>query len=820
MFQALRVPDFRLLWGGGLVSSLGSWLLVLAVPAHVLAVTGSLRDTGLTLAAEYLPQLALGPVAGAVADTCDRRRLMIWTNVCCAGAVAVMLLGTAPGRYWVLYAALAAESTGTAFCAPAAQARVPAVVGTGPLLASANSLTTAGSGIVRLVGGPLGGFLLEACGIRWLICADIVSYLLAATAMAATSRPGGGRRRRGASPGGVARELAEGMRLLRGQPAARALLPVTVIFLTANAALSAVLIPFGIQRLGGSGRTGLLLSCLGAGFLLGAPVTRWVLDRAETRTLLAASLTATAGGYVVLFTASSPASAPPAAAAVGMSGSMSLVVQQTAVQRAIPGAALGRVSAVFLTAGAAATLAGSVAGPFLAQAADLAAVAVAAGLATLGAAWLAFRTVPRSTPEDLVQIQPAGRRAPGGRAPSIADMSSPVLADTEVRNRPPTIRPYLLGALAALSAGAAAIHFAVVFEHFEEYALYGVFFLVLSWAQLIWPVVLVWRPSRPWLWLGIGGNAVVLAVYVASRTVGLPFGPDLHNAEAVGALDVVSCVLEAGLIAGCAALLWRPSLADRPAPRRGTLASAAALLAVPLAVIAATTAVMTPGWAGPEGPAGMDASMASGTSSSSAALTSGMGDMGSTDGLPDMQMYGSTAAPTAAQVVAAAQLIQQTDNSLRRYANVQAAFAAGYTYVLKTNGEEHLLYDGPDPAYQGLNPQDPSSLVYAINVPHHAPVLLGAMYIMGGDQQNGPQVGGGLTRWHSHLVTCVNGQQVIAGFGVQLRGGCDPATWQDRYTAQMLHVWVVPYPGGVFSDDLSAAATSAAVQAALAGRSS
>jgi len=96
------------------------------------------------------------------------------------------------------------------------------------------------------------------------------------------------------------------------------------------------------------------------------------------------------------------------------------------------------------------------------------------------------------------------------------------------------------------------------------------------------------------------------------------------------------------------------------------------------------------------------------------------------------------------------------------------------------------------------------------------PILLGAMYIMGDDQQNGPQLGGGLTRWHSHLVTCVNGNQIIAGFGVQLRGGCNPATWQDKYTAQMLHVWVVPYPGGVFSDDLSAAATSSAVRAVLA----
>ena len=401
-------------------------------------------------------------------------------------------------------------------------------------------------------------------------------------------------------------------------------------------------------------------------------------------------------------------------------------------------------------------------------------------------------------------------------------MTTPALAGEEVRTGPATVRPYLLGGLAALSVGAAAIHFAVVFEHFADYTLYGVFFLVISWAQLIWPAVLLWRPSRLWLWLGIVGNAIVIAVYVASRTIGLPFGPDLHNAESVGALDVVSCVLEFGLIVGCAALLWRPSIADRPVARRGAFASAAALVAVPVAVIAVTSAVMTPGWAGPEGPAGMASRSSSGGSSSSmssqssfSTANSGMGDMGTTDGQPDMRMYGTAAPPTAAQVVAAAQLIKETDTSLKRFENVQAALAAGYTYVLKTNGEEHLLYNGDDPSYQGLNPQHPSSLVYAINVPNHAPILLGAMYIMGG-QQNGPQVGGGLTRWHSHLVTCVNGQQTVAGFGVQLRGGCNPATWHDGYTTQMLHVWVVPYPGGVFSDDLSSSATNAAVNAVLA----
>ena len=150
-----------------------------------------------------------------------------------------------------------------------------------------------------------------------------------------------------------------------------------------------------------------------------------------------------------------------------------------------------------------------------------------------------------------------------------------------------------------------------------------------------------------------------------------------------------------------------------------------------------------------------------------------MGDMGSIDGLPDMRMYGSTSPPTATQVEAAANLIKETDASLVRFENVRNAIAAGYTYRLATNGEEHLLYNGGNPAYQGLNPKDPSSLVYAINVRGHAPILLGAMYLMG--QGNGPQVGGGLTRWHSHLEVCRGDQIIVAGFNVALRGRCDPS---------------------------------------------
>ena len=165
--------------------------------------------------------------------------------------------------------------------------------------------------------------------------------------------------------------------------------------MVANTSLGAVLIPLGVKRLGGTEHTGFLLSCLGAGFLIGAPVLRWALDRAQPRNLLTASLTATAAAFFLLFSSSSLATALPAAVGIGLFGSMCQVIPLTAMQRVIPNAILGRASAVFLTAEAVATLAGAVAGPFLVQAVHFNGVATVASLVTLSAAALTFLTVPR-----------------------------------------------------------------------------------------------------------------------------------------------------------------------------------------------------------------------------------------------------------------------------------------------------------------------------------------------------------------------------------------------------------------------------------------
>jgi hypothetical protein len=73
-----------------------------------------------------------------------------------------------------------------------------------------------------------------------------------------------------------------------------------------------------VRRLGGTVHTGVLLSCLGVGFLLGAPTTRLALERLQPRLLLAAALTATAAGFFVLVT--TPGLAFPVAVTIGMFG--------------------------------------------------------------------------------------------------------------------------------------------------------------------------------------------------------------------------------------------------------------------------------------------------------------------------------------------------------------------------------------------------------------------------------------------------------------------------------------------------------------------
>ncbi len=337
--------DFRFLYVGNLVSNLGSWLLVVALPYQVFQRTGSVTATALTLAAESLPALLVGPVAGMLVDRWDRRRVMIVNDLVRAVAVAGLLLD----RPW-LYVALIAENVGTVFFRPAARALLPALVGTGPELVRANSMIALNNGIVRLVGPPLGAVLLAWLGLPAVVLIDVASYLVSVL-MITMVRPVAAR-------GNTAVELWDGLRYTWHERPLRLLLLVSTVFFTANAVFTALLIPLMNTRFGNHpAATGLLFTALGIGYLAGARLAAKLTLRTLTWPLVGLGLC-----FLLLANAPTVVVAIVAGGLLGLPGSLLLVTIETAIQRGTPNPLLGRVGAVFFVGDALAAVLGAVIG--------------------------------------------------------------------------------------------------------------------------------------------------------------------------------------------------------------------------------------------------------------------------------------------------------------------------------------------------------------------------------------------------------------------------------------------------------------------------
>jgi len=110
--------------------------------------------------------------------------------------------------------------------------------------------------------------------------------------------------------------------------------------------------------------------------------------------------------------------------------------------------------------------------------------------------------------------------------------------------------------LAALSWVAALIHAVVVPEHWQEYRPYAVCFTALAAAQAGWSIAVFRGPTPTLLRAGAVLSAGVVAVWVLSRTVGLPLGPEPGRPEAVGVIDVAATLAELAIVAAAAAF-WR-----------------------------------------------------------------------------------------------------------------------------------------------------------------------------------------------------------------------------------------------------------------------
>jgi MFS family permease len=299
VIAALRQRDFALLWLGGLISSVGDWVLLVGLPIYVFLLTHSILDTGLTLFAGQVPAVALGSIAGVFVDRWDRKRTVVIANCLLTIALLPILLVVSADRIWIVYAVAAVESALEQFVSPAVNALIPVVV-TEERLVAANSLNSLASNLARLVGPALGGVIAAVLGLSGIVLADAVSFALAALLTAGISaRQAHLADRRStlatlAAKGNPVRQLAsEWAAGVRAIFARRTLAAIFLAFAITNLGegVFATLYPVFVNRVlhGVALQIGELMTAQAIGGLLGGLFAGWIGERLLSNWLIGVS---------------------------------------------------------------------------------------------------------------------------------------------------------------------------------------------------------------------------------------------------------------------------------------------------------------------------------------------------------------------------------------------------------------------------------------------------------------------------------------------------------------------------------------------------
>ena len=188
MLAVLRRRDFSLLWFGGMLSVIGDYFLYIALPFFVYERTGSVLATGAMFAAETLPRLLLGSVAGVFVDRWERKKTMVISDLSRALILLPLLAVAAGGPLVLVYAVAFVEASVSMFFLPAKSATIPNLVAERDLTA-ANSLDSLSEEVPSLVGPLLGAALLGIVGLSGLILLDVGTYLASALLISLIGAP-------------------------------------------------------------------------------------------------------------------------------------------------------------------------------------------------------------------------------------------------------------------------------------------------------------------------------------------------------------------------------------------------------------------------------------------------------------------------------------------------------------------------------------------------------------------------------------------------------------------------------------------------------
>jgi MFS family permease len=290
---------FRALWLAVLVSNLGTWMQTVGAQWLLVSDPNASTLVSLVQTASALPVVLLALPSGVLADTFDRRRLLLAVQLFQAAVGASLTVLSAfdelgPALLLVFTFALGA---GAALAGPAFAALTPELVPRAQLGAAA-ALGSVNINLARAVGPALAGLVVARLGVTAVFAINTLSFLTYAAVLALwrpASEPDD------ELPERFLPALRAGGRYVRWSPVVRRILFRCVTFVLPATALWALLPLVASRQLRlGAGGYGLLLAALGVGAVAGAVLLPRLRTRLSVNRLIAAAMLVYTGTLVAV----------------------------------------------------------------------------------------------------------------------------------------------------------------------------------------------------------------------------------------------------------------------------------------------------------------------------------------------------------------------------------------------------------------------------------------------------------------------------------------------------------------------------------------
>jgi MFS family permease len=268
--RALKYRNYRLFFGGQIVSLIGTWMTTTATSWLVYRLTGSALMLGVVGFAGQFPAFVISPFAGTLVDRWDRHRLLIATqtiSMCQSLALAVLTL---TGRITIpmVIGLYIVQGIVNAFDMPCRQSFIINLIEDKDDLPNAIALNSSMFNAARLAGPSIAGGIIAAAGEGWIFLIDGISYLAVMIALLMmritkrdpiVDRPG------------VMSQFRDGVRYISASTPIRSIMTLLALVSLVGFPYTVLMPVFATEILrGGPNTLGFLMAATGGGALIGA----------------------------------------------------------------------------------------------------------------------------------------------------------------------------------------------------------------------------------------------------------------------------------------------------------------------------------------------------------------------------------------------------------------------------------------------------------------------------------------------------------------------------------------------------------------------